>query len=56
MSGNDDNGKCKKKKKAVLAAVYKGKVHYVRLALTLLGISERAKHLLGRFLVKAVFT
>ncbi|SDM66863.1 hypothetical protein SAMN04488137_1345 [Fictibacillus solisalsi] len=50
--GTTTTKNCIRTKKAFLMAVYKGKVHYIRLALSPLGILEDAKHPLERFSAK----
>ncbi|PAD39530.1 hypothetical protein CHH53_04780 [Terribacillus sp. 7520-G] len=46
---------CIRTKKATLVSVYKGKVFYVRLALSPLGVLADAKHPLERFAAKVIF-
>jgi len=50
--GTTTTKNCLRTKKALLVAVYKGKVNYLRLALSPLGILEGAKHPLERFSAK----
>lgn len=47
--GTNTTQNCIRSGKAVLVAVYKGKVNYVRLSLHRIGILEGAKHPLERF-------
>jgi len=47
--GTNTTQNCIRNGKAVLVAVYKGKVNYVRLSLKRIGILEGAKHPLERF-------
>ncbi|MDR9854202.1 pyridoxamine 5'-phosphate oxidase family protein [Paenibacillus sp. VCA1] len=47
--GTNTTQNCIRSGKALLVAVYKGKVNYVRLSLTRIGMAEEAKHPLERF-------
>ncbi|MDN4523299.1 pyridoxamine 5'-phosphate oxidase family protein [Fictibacillus fluitans] len=53
--GTTTTNNCTRAKKATLVAVYKGTVHYIRLALSPLGVLEDAKHPLERFAAKVEF-
>jgi len=50
--GTTTTKNCIRTKKALLVAVYKGKVNYIRLTLSPLGVLEGAKHPLERFSAK----
>ncbi|MDM5199027.1 pyridoxamine 5'-phosphate oxidase family protein [Fictibacillus enclensis] len=53
--GTTTTKNCIRTRKATLVAVYKGRVHYTRLALSPLGILEGTKHPLERFSAKIEF-